>query len=351
MKVLLTGSEGYIGTVLQALLRLAGHNVTRLDALYFQGCAVTPLSYPADVIAKDIRDLTRADLAGFDAVVHLAGLSNDPLSELAHQLTWDINHRAAVSLAQMAKDAGVSQFVFSSTCAVYGYGGEDFLTEESPLNPLTVYAKSKLAAEQEIDTLSDTGFFVTHLRHGTAYGASPMTRFDLVVNNFVAWSNATGKVHLKSAGNAWRPLVHVEDIGRSFVAALNPVRAQATQRVFNIGVTADNMRIIDLAQIVAEEMDASVEFGPGAEPDNRSYRVSADNALRHLPGFEPQWSVRTGIREIAQQIKDNGFSVDDVEGARLGRIAHLKWLLKERRLGPDLRWPVTKEMISLLERS
>jgi len=350
MKVLLTGSEGYIGSLLLPLLQQSGHEVTRLDARYFKGCSVTPLPVQPGVVEKDIRNLSVADFVGFDAVIHLAGLSNDPLSELAHDLTWQINHQAAVQTGKLAQDAGVSQFVFSSTCSVYGYSdeeaGDGFLTEASSLNPLTVYAKSKVSAEKDLDALACPGFCVTHLRHGTAYGASPMTRFDLVVNNLVAWAHATGKVHLKSAGNAWRPLVHVEDICRSFVAALIPVRNQLPWRVFNIGVTQDNMRILNLAEMVADEMAADVEFGPGAEPDNRSYRVNADQALLGLPGFEPLWSVRDGIRQIAEQIRRHELSVQDVEGARFCRIAHLQSLLKTGELSPQLRWKVAVPELS-----
>jgi nucleoside-diphosphate-sugar epimerase len=286
----------------------------------------------------DIRDLDTADLAGHDAIIHLAGLSNDPLSDLDPALTRAVNHAATTRLAEVARGAGVGQFVFSSTCSVYGFHGDAEITETSALNPLTVYAESKVAAEQDLTALAAPGFKVTHLRHGTAYGASPMTRFDLVVNNLVAWAHATGAVRLKSAGDAWRPLVHVEDICASFVAALNDDTVAPVCRVFNIGITRDNMRILDLARMIAAEMEAPLEFAEGAEPDHRSYRVNADLALGGLPGFAPCWTVGDGIRQVIAQVRAAGLAIDDVEGAKFGRIAHLRHLMATGRVDADLRW-------------
>ncbi|MBF9059041.1 NAD-dependent epimerase/dehydratase family protein [Rhodobacterales bacterium HKCCSP123] len=338
MKVLVTGSEGYIGTCLVPMLRAEGHEVTRLDANLFAACALGPVEGAADVLQRDIRDLGPVDLEGTHAVIHLAGLSNDPLSDLDLRLTREINHAATARLGRIARQAGVSQFVFSSTCSVYGFQGETLITEAGTPNPLTIYAQSKLDAERDLDALAGPGFHVTHLRHGTAYGASPMTRFDLVVNNLVAWSLATGRVHLKSTGNAWRPLVHVEDIGAAFLAALRPDPSQAHRRVFNIAVTQDNLRIIDLAALVAEELAAPLEFADGAGPDHRSYRVDGGAALAGLAGFAPAWTVREGIRQVIAQARTFRVDLAAAEGPRHGRIAHLGQLLAAGHLDPDLRW-------------
>jgi nucleoside-diphosphate-sugar epimerase len=338
MRLLVTGSEGYIGTRLVPMLRAAGHEVLRLDATLFRACALTPPTATGEVLRRDIRDLAPSELEGVDAVLHLAGLSNDPLSDLDPRLTREINHAATARLGRIARQAGVAHFVFSSSCSVYGFQGETLITEDSPPNPLTVYAQSKLEAERDLDDLAGPGFRVTHLRHGTAYGASPMTRFDLVVNNLVAWSLATGRVHLKSTGNAWRPLVHVDDICASFVAALRPDPTGANRRVFNIAVTRDNMRIIDLAGLVAEELGAPLDFAEGAEPDHRSYRVDGSAAAAGLPGFAPTWSVLGGIRQVLAQVRDCEVDLAAAEGPKHGRIAHLKQLLKDGRLDRDLRW-------------
>lgn len=338
MKVLVTGSEGYIGTELVPMLQAEGHDVTRLDSLLFSDCAISEIAQPEKVWVKDIRDLTVSGLEVFDAIIHLAGLSNDPLSDLDPAITREINHIAAVALADMAKKAGVGHFIFSSTCSVYGCQGDDFITETSPTGPLTIYAVSKLDAEKEISALAGADFKVTHLRHGTAYGCTPMTRFDLVVNNLVAWAKATGKVHLKSDGSAWRPLVHVGDISASFVAALNEdVNDTHPVRVFNIGNTRDNLKVLQLAGIVADEMDCELEFASGAGPDTRSYRVDCSKAETSLPGFDPRWRVPEGIRQVIETVNASGVTVEEVEGHRYGRIAHLRHLLDTGVVSKELR--------------
>ena len=340
MRVLVTGSEGYIGTLLAPKLKHRGHQVHRLDAGLFRACAFWPVSGPRAVVWKDIRDVERRDLAGFDALIHLAALSNDPLSDMDPRLTNEINCEAAVGLADMAKAAGVRRFVFSSTCSVYGAQGDTVITETSRTNPLTVYAKSKLQAENDIGQMASKGFDVIHLRHGTAYGASPLARFDLVVNNLIAWANTTGRVRLKSDGSAWRPLVHVEDICLAFSAALELELGDVPLRIFNIGKSTDNMQIADLADMIARQMNCSVEFAEDAGKDNRSYRVNCGLAENELVGFAPQWSLERGIQQVIDMVRACNIDVRDIEGHRYRRVSHLKHLLETGRVGQDLRFPV-----------
>ena len=338
MKVLVTGSEGYIGTLLVPMLTARGHQVTRLDSRLFKACAFGHLDCSGKLVNMDIRDVAMADLAGYDAVIHLAGLSNDPLSDLSPDLTMQINHEAAVELARLARDAGVARFVFSSTCSVYGFQGDDYITESSPLNPLTAYARSKVLAERDIDELRGGGFTTVSLRHGTAYGYSPMIRFDLVVNNLVAWGHTTGRILLKSDGSAWRPLVHVADICRSFVSALEADAEAVDGEVFNIGRTEDNIRIRDLGHLIAERMPGCVlEFADGASPDNRSYRVDCSKACEKLPGFAASVSLDEGIREVIDMVTRSDIAGLQFEEDRYGRIAHLRHQLAAGSVGHDLR--------------
>jgi len=338
VKVLVTGSEGYIGSVLTPMLKDRGHRVTRLDSLLFAACAFGRVDDMADVIRKDIRDVAQSDLAGHDAIIHLAGLSNDPLSDLAPDLTMQINHTAAVNLARMARDAGVPRFVFSSTCSVYGFQGDDFITENNPVNPLTPYANSKVLAERDLDQLRSSSFVTVSLRHGTAYGYSPMIRFDLVVNNLVAWAHTTGKILLKSDGSAWRPMVHVDDICRSFVAALEADESAISGEVFNIGRTADNIRIRDLAHLIARKMPGcKMEFMDGATADKRSYRVDCSKALGSLPGFDAQVSLESGVQQVIDKVTQSDIAGLQFENDRYGRIAHLRHCLANGSIDTQLR--------------
>lgn len=338
MKVLVTGSEGYIGSLLVPMLAERGHAVTRVDSNLFAECAFGNLNNTGELLNLDIRDLDVSDIAGHDAVIHLAGLSNDPLSDLAPDLTMQINHEAAVNVARLARTAGVRRFVFSSTCSVYGFQGDNFITESSALNPLTPYARSKVLAEVGIDKLRDGRFTAVSLRHGTAYGYSPMIRFDLVVNNLVAWGHTTGRILLKSDGGAWRPLVHVADICRSFLAALEADAEAIDGQVFNIGRTEDNIRIRDLAHLIAEHMPACrIEFAEGASPDNRSYRVDCSKARDQLPGFAAMVRLQDGIREVIEAVTASDIRGEQFEDNRYGRIAHLKYRLEAGSVGDDLR--------------
>jgi nucleoside-diphosphate-sugar epimerase len=338
MRVLLTGNEGYIGTVLVPLLRAAGHHVVGLDSGLFRACSISPVP-PVPTLAKDVRDIAPADLEGIEAVIHLAGLSNDPLGDLNPTLTYEINHLATVRLAVLAKAAGIERFLYASTCSVYGATGDDFLDEHSPFNPVTPYAESKMRSEQDLTRLADDRFSPVYVRAATAYGASPLLRFDLAVNNLVAWAATTGLVFLKSLGTSWRPLVHIEDIARAYLALLQAPRDVVHDQAFNVGRTEENYRISDVAQLIQQIVpDTRVEFADDASADRRNYRVNCDRIARLVPAFQPRWTVADGAREVYQAIKDSGLSSQDFEGPRYNRIAYIRQLIADRRIDTDLRW-------------
>jgi nucleoside-diphosphate-sugar epimerase len=339
MRVLLTGHLGYIGTVMAPLLADAGHEVVGLDSGLFEQCTFgePPRQFPS--ICKDIRDVTPADLDGFDALLHLAGLSNDPLGNLNPQLTYEINHLASVHLAQCAKQAGVERFIFSSSCSTYGAAGDKILDESAEFNPVTPYGTSKVLVEQDVAKLADSRFSPTFLRNATAYGVSPRLRFDLVLNNLVAWAYTTGRVYIKSDGTPWRPIVHIEDISRAFLATLEAPREIVHNQAFNVGRNEENYQVRDLAEIVKETVpDCKIEFAPDAGPDKRCYRADFSRITRTLPGFQPQWDARKGARELYEAYQKVDLCLEDFEGARYKRIDHIQGLLASRRLDSTLRW-------------
>ncbi len=315
-----------------------GHKVLGVDTNLYERCTFGKQVPTLPTAFRDIRDLSEADLEGFDAVLHLAGLSNDPLGDLDPGLTDEINHRASVRLACLAKAAGVRRFVFSSSCSNYGAAGDDMLNEESAFNPVTPYGKSKVKVEQEVGPLADKTFSPTFLRSATAYGVSPRLRFDLVLNNLVAWAYATGKIYLKSDGTPWRPIVHIEDISRAFCAAVEaPIEAVHNQ-AFNVGRTEENYRIRDLAAIVRDTVPGCrIEFAPDAGPDKRCYRVDCSKIAASLPGFHPQWNARRGAQELYAAYQEHHVTVDDFEGPRYKRIDHIKELIHRGVIDPKLR--------------
>jgi nucleoside-diphosphate-sugar epimerase len=341
MRVLLTGNHGYIGAVLTPMLIEAGHDVVGLDNDLFSTCTYGQWTEIIPSIRKDVRDVELADLKGFDAVLHLAGLSNDPLGDLNPELTLDINYRASLRLAQLARQAGIQRFIFSSSCSNYGAAGDDLLDETSAFNPVTPYGKSKVLVEQEVSKLADANFSPTFLRNATAYGVSPFLRFDLVLNNLVAWAFTTGKIYMKSDGTPWRPIVHIEDISRAFLAALHAPIELVHNEAFNVGQTSENYRIHELARIVAETVPGcEVSFAPDAGPDMRNYRVNCDKIQRVL-NYKPQWNARRGAEELYSSYRRLGLALEDFEGPRYKRIAHIKQLISAGFLDQSLRW--TKE--------
>jgi nucleoside-diphosphate-sugar epimerase len=332
MKVLVTGHLGYIGTVLTPMLLGRGHDVVGMDADWYSRCTFGEASRIASVpnIRKDIRQATIADLRGFDTVMHLAALSNDPLGNYNPQLTDEINHLAAVRLGELAKQAGVRHFIFSSTCSNYGVAGNEFIDETGSFNPYTPYARAKVAAEMHLRPMSDTNFSVTLMRSATAFGNSPRIRWDLVLNNLTAHAATTGKIYMKSDGTPWRAIVHIEDISRAFTAVAEAKRELVHDQAFNVGQTKENYRVSEIAEIVAEVVPGCrIEYAPNAGPDPRCYRVNCDKLGRTIPAYQPQWSARAAVQQVYQAIKQHGLSLDDFEGPRFARLPHMKKLIAD----------------------
>jgi nucleoside-diphosphate-sugar epimerase len=341
MRILITGHKGYIGTVMAPLLSDAGNEVIGLDSDLFERCTFgdTLREYPS--IRKDLRDVELSDLRGFEAVIHLAGLSNDPLGNLNPNLTYDINHHASVKLARLSKEAGVKRFLFSSSCSTYGAAGDKILDETAEFNPVTPYGRSKVLVEQDVAQLASREFSPVYLRNATAYGVSPRLRFDLVLNNLTAWALTTGRVFIKSDGTPWRPIVHIEDISRAFLAALEAPREVIHNQAFNVGRTEENYQIRDLAQIVKETVPGcTIEFAADAGPDKRCYRADFSRIAKTLPSFQPKWDARRGAKELYDAYKRVGLRLEDFEGARYKRIDHIQGLLASGKLNADLRWRV-----------
>jgi len=343
MRVLVTGNKGYIGTVMVPMLQAAGFDVVGLDNDLFDGCifgdeSVCGATQNIPYIRKDIRDVELSDLQGADAVVHLCALSNDPLGYFNPEVTYEINYEASVRLAKLAKKAGIQRYLFSSSCSVYGASGVDVVTEESKPNPVTPYGISKMRAEEALSKLADAKFSPVFLRPATAYGVSPMLRFDLVLNNLVAWAYTTGIVLLKSDGTAWRPIVHIEDITRAFIAVLDASRDLIHKQVFNVGITEENYRVRELAEIAKDTVpNSNIKYAKDAEPDKRSYRVDFSKIAQTLPNFKPHWNAHLGAKQLYDAYKKFGITLEEFEGPRYRRITHLENSVKNGYLDKTLR--------------
>ncbi len=344
MKLLVTGHKGYIGSVLVPMLLAEGYGVIGIDCDYYRGCGYPESGLVQPVVSeriKDIRSVELEDLKGIDAVIHLAGLSNDPLGDIDPDLTFRINTAATIRLAGLAKKAGVERFIFSSSCSNYGAAGESWVDESARLNPVTPYGVSKILAEKALTRLADDGFSPVLLRSATAYGYSPRLRFDLVLNNLCAWACATGSVFIKSDGSAWRPLVHVADICRGFIAVLKADKASVHNQVFNVGMTSENFRVREIAQIVNLTVpDSSVRYSDNSFPDKRTYRVNCDRIREILPAFEPAWTVETGARQLYRIYKKNRLNQEAFEGPRFNRVFHIRQLMETGKIDQNLFWRV-----------
>jgi nucleoside-diphosphate-sugar epimerase len=340
VKVLLTGHHGYIGSVTRPILEAAGHEVVGLDTFYYRGCDFGAEGTPGAERDVDVRTVAPADLEGFDAVVHLAALSNDPLGDLRTDWTYAINRDGTIALAEAARAAGVGRFVFASSCSMYGASSsDDLLDETAPLRPLTPYAESKVQSEEALRALADDEFSPVYMRNATAYGVSPRLRLDIVLNNLAAWAHTTGKIRLLSDGSAWRPLVHIRDIARATVALLAAPRDVVHNEAFNIGSEEQNVRIRDLAGTLRDLLGCEVETSGGATVDPRSYRVDFSKLRSALPAFRCEWNATTGASELSTAYGEVGLTYDEfVDTGRYTRLAQLKRLLDAGRLDDDLRW-------------
>jgi len=338
MKILVTGHQGYIGSLLVPILTSLGHEVKGIDSNLYETSLFGLAPAPIPSACKDIRDITLDDVAGCEAVIHLAGLSNDPLGDLDPQLTTDINHQATVLLAEMAKNAGAKRFLFASSCSIYGASGSELINELSPINPVTPYAHSKYLAEQDLCAMADKDFSPTFFRCATAHGYSPRIRFDLVVNNLVAWAYTTGKVMIKSDGSPWRPFVHIEDICRAFIAVMDAPITSVHNQIFNVGETAENYQIREIAESVKQTVpNCQVQYSPDGGPDKRCYKVSCDKIFATVPAFTPVWTVKKSIKNLLQIYTSLGLQKDEFEGPVYNRIDHIKELIRNKQLDKNLR--------------
>jgi nucleoside-diphosphate-sugar epimerase len=340
MKVLVTGHHGYIGSVMAPALHDAGLTVAGIDTFFYEGCDLVADRIDLPFARGDVRDVAADALIGFDAVVHLAALSNDPLGDLNPRWTHDVNLNGTVSLARAAKEAGVSRFLFASSCSMYGAADlSELITEEAPLTPLTPYAESKVRAEEALARLADDDFSPVFMRNATVYGVSPRLRADVVLNNLVGWASTTRTVRILSDGTPYRPIVHVEDVARAALALLKAPADVIRNQAFNVGADSENYRVSELAEITRDTVPGStIDYAEAGGSDPRSYRVDFGKFSRAFPDYRPRWSARDGARELFDAYRKANLTLDTFQGDRFVRIARLKLLIEKRALGDDLRW-------------
>lgn len=336
MKVLVTGHQGYLGTVMVPILRAAGHDVVGLDIGFFADCVLGPMPADPPAMQMDLRDVTAEHLAGVDAVIHLAALSNDPLGALAPQITYEINHFASVKLARSAKAAGVRRYLYASTCSVYGSAGEDLVNEDAPLRPITPYAESKVRVEDDVAEMADDFFTPVFLRNATAFGFSPRLRADIVLNNLVGHAFLTGDVRVLSDGTPWRPLVHARDIAAAFLLALEAPAEKVHCAAYNVGTESNNLTVADIAQAVVDVVPGArlvITGETGADP--RSYRVDFSKVREEL-GFEAKWSILEGATELYKEYDAAGLTAEAF-AKTFTRLPHLEALQAEGVIDKTLR--------------
>jgi nucleoside-diphosphate-sugar epimerase len=340
MRVVVTGHHGYIGSALVPVLAEAGHDVSGIDAFYYEGCDLQADADRFPSVVLDVRDATPEQFVGADAVVHLAALSNDPLGALSPELTHEINCGGTLHVARCAREAGVERFVFSSSCSMYGASGDGAVAEDAPLKPLTAYAESKVRAEEGLRALAGDGFSAVLMRNATAYGVSPRLRLDLVVNNLAAWAFTTGKVRILSDGTPWRPVVHIRDIARATLHFLEAPAELVAGEAFNVGGDGENYQVREIAEIVERAVDGcEIEYAGEGEPDERSYRVDFSKLRRTFPDFELEWTVERGVAELVAAYREVGLDVDTFLGDRYIRLSRLQRLLDDGALDDSLRRP------------
>ena len=339
MKVLVTGTEGYIGSLLAPLLIQEGHEVIGLDTGFYKvGWLYNSTKVTAKTLNKDIRQITIEDLQGVEAVVHMAELSNDPLGQLAPDITYDINHKGSVHLAKLAKAAGIQRFVYTSSCSVYGFATEDYVSEESTINPQTAYAKCKALVEQDVKLLADDSFSPTFLRNATAYGASGRMRFDIVLNNLAGWAWTIKEIKMNSDGTPWRPLVHLLDICKAIICTLEAPRDVIHNQIFNVGDTNSNYQVKQIAQIVADVFtDCQLSFGKH-DPDNRSYRVLFHKINQNLPGFKCEWDAQRGAQQLYNVFQQIDMDKETFESRGFTRLKQLEYLIRTQQIDRDFFW-------------
>lgn len=342
MRVLVTGNAGYIGSILVPMLEEAGHEVRGMDTCLFRDCAIVPFELPPTQ-EKDVRHVTATDLKGIDAIIHLAGLANDPLGDLDPPATYEINHEATIRLAKAAKEVGIKRFLYASSCSVYGAAGEEFIDENTEPNPVTPYGRSKIMSELDLIPMADDTFCPIFIRAATAYGVSPYLRFDLALNNLVAWAYTTEQVYLKSDGMAWRPFVHIKDIAQAYVRLLTAPADVVNCQAFNVGNTNENYRIKELATLVKDGVPGS-KLVTAKDPiiDHRNYRVRCDKLKGLVPSYQTVWTAKMGVDEVYQAILGTGLKAEAFEGAQYNRIAHVRSMINKGLIGTDLRW---KELV------
>lgn len=339
MKVLVTGTEGYLGSLLAPLLLERGHEVTGLDTGFYKaGWLYNGTNLTAKTLNKDLRHITLEDLQGMDAIIHMAELSNDPAGQLAPHITYEINHKGSVRLAELAKQAGVRRFVYMSSCSVYGVATDGDVTEESPVNPQTAYAECKTLVERDVRPLADDSFSPTFMRNATAFGASPRMRFDIVLNNLAGFAWTTKQIKMTSDGTPWRPLVHALDIAKALICVLDAPRDVVHNQIFNVGDTAHNYRVKEIAEIVAEAFPGcELSFGTSGS-DNRSYRVSFEKINTQLPGFKCDWDARRGAEQLYKLFKQIDLTQEMFEGRGFTRLKQLEYLIRTQQIDQNFFW-------------